>query len=129
MTPEGFWGRVVKTQSCWLWTGAMTGGYGQVRFAGGFIRAHRLAYELTNGQIPDGLDLDHLCRVTNCVNPAHLEPVTRPVNILRGVGMSAKRARQTHCKRGHEFTPENTYKWRTSRICRACARQRKSRAS
>ena len=85
------------------------------------VMAHRFAYEFFRGPIPEGLELDHLCRVTACVNPWHLEPVTHKVNVLRGVGLLANRARQTHCKLGHPFTPENTYRFKTSRKCRTCA--------
>jgi hypothetical protein len=124
-TETRFWKRVARTDACWLWTGATTGyGYGQFYLGLGQrrVRAHRFSYELLVGPIPDGLVLDHLCRVRLCVNPAHLEPVTQRENILRGEGTSAHHARQTHCKRGHEFTPENTYVRRGMRTCRQCHR-------
>lgn len=82
-----FLSKVTKTNTCWLWNGAKTKpGYGkmychQTKSVEG---AHRVAYALFVGPIPSGLDLDHLCRVRGCVNPAHLEPVTRSVNVLRG---------------------------------------------
>jgi hypothetical protein len=80
-----------------------------------------VAYELAIGPIPEGLTIDHLCRNRGCVNPAHLEAVTNRTNLLRGDGIAALNARKTHCKRGHEFTPENTYVWREgTRACRAC---------
>lgn len=90
-TPEQrFWPKVDKTSTCWLWTGALTlasnkhvGGYGRFRVGAQMRRAHRYAYELLVGPIPAGLDLDHLCNNRRCVNPAHLEPVTRAVNISR----------------------------------------------
>lgn len=120
-----FWQKVDKRpDGCWLWTGAVNGhGYGHIKIDGRMIPAHRVAYEMSGKAIPEGLDLDHLCRVRTCVRPAHLEPVTRRVNGLRGTSPLAAFARQTHCKRGHEFTPENTYEWRTSRICRTCRRE------
>lgn len=119
-----FWAKVDKTPTCWLWTGAINGnGYGHIKIDGRMLGAHRVSYELAGRSIPAGLDIDHLCRVHRCVNPAHLEPVTRRVNSLRGVGPLAQKARQTHCLRGHEFTPENTYVWKTTRICRACRQE------
>ena len=69
--------------------------------------AHRVAYEKAYGPIPEGLVIDHLCRNGLCVNPEHLEAVTRKENILRGEGACAQNARKTHCKRGHELIPEN----------------------
>jgi hypothetical protein len=90
---------------CWLWLGAVTpGGYARLR--DGY--AHRMSYEIHVGPIPPGLQLDHLCRVRSCVNPAHLEAVTQKINIGRGEAGMHMRER-THCPRGHERTPENTY--------------------
>jgi hypothetical protein len=119
-----FWEKVQKTETCWLWTAQIAkNGYG--RFKPEYIarQAHRVAYELLIGPIPDGLQLDHLCRVRHCVNPAHLEPVTGRENILRGFAPSACRARQTECWRGHPFDDVNTYR-RTdgTRACRECNR-------
>ncbi len=89
------------------------------------MRAHRFAYELLVGPIPDGLVIDHLCRVRHCVNPAHMEPVTRWENTLRGGSFSAVAARQTHCVNGHPFDEENTHVDRRGfRRCRACNRER-----
>jgi hypothetical protein len=125
---------VDKTQDCWNWTGALDNGYG--RFQGGprgskVHRAHRLAYELLVGPIPEGLVLDHLCRNRRCVNPDHLEPVTNRINVLRGEGWAASRARQTHCIHGHEFTPANTYvdPKRGTRGCRECRRGRQTKVA
>lgn len=88
---------------CILWlAGTSYSGYGILRIAGKQYRAHRVAYELAHGPVPDGLVLDHLCRVRSCINPDHLEPVTQLVNVQRG----AKNVK--FCKSGHEFTPENT---------------------
>ncbi|MBP5913182.1 HNH endonuclease [Streptomyces sp. LBUM 1486] len=113
--------RTDRSGECWLWTGVLTlGGYGRIKVQGRNALAHRVAYEEWVGPIPEGLDLDHLCRVRNCINPAHLEPVTHAENTLRGEGITAQQAQQTHCKRGHAFDEENTYVWRNTRICRQC---------
>jgi hypothetical protein len=96
---------------CWIWTAHRpTGvGYISIRREGRFVLAHRVAYEQYKGAIPDGLVLDHLCRVPACVNPDHLEAVTQRENALRGVGITAQLARQTHCKRGHSLSGENLH--------------------
>lgn len=109
----------VKPDGCWNWPGTLrTDGYGL--FAGKL--AHRVVYEALVGPIPEGLELDHLCRNHSCVNPWDLEPVTHEENIRRGESPWAQKARQTHCKYGHEFTPENTYRRGDtgSRMCRKC---------
>lgn len=125
MNASGFWRRVDKNGDggCWLWTGAKTSnGYGYLNTDGGRRLAHRFSYESLVGPIPAGLQLDHLCRVRHCVNPTHLEPVTQRENVLRGEGLSAANARKTHCSRGHEYTPENTYIYAEGRRhCRPCA--------
>jgi len=77
---EAFWSKVNKTETCWLWTGAKTAGYGSIRRDGRSQRAHRLAYEHLVGPIPPGAMLDHLCHVRACVNPDHLMPVTNAQN-------------------------------------------------
>jgi hypothetical protein len=86
--------------------------------------AHRVSYELHKGPIPEGLVIDHLCRVRHCVNPDHLRAVTHAVNILAGVGRGALHARKTHCVNGHEFTAENTRlcEGGRRRRCRTCDR-------
>ena len=115
-----FWSKVEKTDDCWLWTGALTGGrYGNAIVNGKNVPAHRAAYEELVGPIPEGLELDHLCFVTNCVRPDHLEPVTGAENKRRAG------ARTTHCPKGHEYTPENTYvrtRGNGRRQCRECHR-------
>lgn len=131
-TPEDFWRRVNKTSECWHWTGYVTRrGYGKLRYQGRQVAAHRLAYELYNGPVPDGLVLDHTCHSSDqncppgaicahriCVNPDHLNPVTNSENML--LGGNAK-ARQTYCLNGHEFDEANTYiKPNGCRMCRRC---------
>ncbi|KOG21765.1 hypothetical protein ADK36_12325 [Streptomyces viridochromogenes] len=115
---------------CWLWTAKPNGeGYANVRIDGVHYRAHRLAYELLVGPIPDGLVLDHLCRVRHCLNPAHLEPVTIAENIRRGRAvLPPYSSRKTHCPQGHVYDEVNTYVTpqgkRDCRTCRRAARRR-----
>lgn len=115
---------LVDDNGCWLYTGARTtGGYGSIGLgsrAAGTGYTHRVAYEHHVGPIPAGMDLDHLCRVRACCNPEHLEPVTRRTNLMRGETQTKRNATKTHCKRGHEFTPENTRKDGHGRQCRTC---------
>lgn len=109
---------------CWLWEGCKgIDGYGSMRFKGKPRRVHRVAYELWKGPIPEGLQLDHLCRVRACCNPAHLEPVTCKENVRRG-DQGKYRAEinhaKTHCPSGHPYDEANTYYYKNQRICRAC---------
>jgi hypothetical protein len=113
---------------CWWWTACINPdtGYGTF-WDGKVLSAHRWSYEHFIGPIPEGLQVDHLCRVRRCVNPNHLEPVSLAENVRRG-----SRANQTHCIHGHEFTPENTIKRRRGgRGCRSCenAGQRRRKAA
>lgn len=85
--------------------------------------AHRVAYELFVGPIPEGLTLDHLCRVRHCVNPLHLEPVTRGENTRRNDSAPSQNARKTHCIRGHALIPENLYPRKYGRQCKLCVRE------
>ena len=100
-----FWQRVDQKDGCWLWKGSLTVyGYGQFQPARGkSYRAHRLAWEIARGPVPEGLVLDHLCRNRACCNPDHLEPVTHRENVLRGVGPSAQNAARLTCSKGHSF--------------------------
>ncbi len=120
-----------KVGDCWIWSGLDNGrGYGILCLKGKVFMAHRISYEFHIGKIPKGLQLDHLCRKTKCVNPSHLEPVTCAENVLRGFGPPAMNARKKACKLGHPFSLENTYKRpddpkeRECRICRETSRQK-----
>jgi len=107
---------------CWLWIGARNWrGYGQIGAGNGSGRtlmAHRAAYVLARGPIPEGMDIDHLCRVRACVNPAHLEAVTHLVNVQRG-----KAGCRPTCPRGHAY---DIYPGGRRR-CRTCTRDHNSR--
>ena len=109
---------------CWLWLAHLEKGYGRMSVAGKRQFAHRLSYEHVNGLIPNGLQVDHLCRVPCCVNPDHLEAVTPKVNTLRGLAIPAFNSKKTHCKRGHVFDETNTYLVPKGRHCRECIHNR-----
>ncbi len=136
-TEEHFWYLVDKNGPvpdyaphlgpCWIWNGCISKstGYPKYKFGNG-TRAHRMAYKLAIGEIPDGLQLDHLCRVRHCVNPSHLEPVTGKINTLRGISVPAKNAAKTHCKNGHPFSGDNLrIPASGGRACLTCDRLRK----
>lgn len=116
--PDVFWTRVDigEPDACWPWKmSTQPSGYGQTWNGERVLYAHRVAYELAIGPIPEGLVLDHLCRNRRCVNPAHLEPVTNAENIRRAAALI------THCPYGHEYTPENT-RIADGRSCKTCHR-------
>lgn len=121
-----FWARVATTSGCWLWTGSLTSdGYGQFRWGNKNNTAHRFSFVLHGGELVDGMHLDHLCRVRECVNPAHLEQVTPRENTMRGIGPGAVNAFKDACLAGHPFDEKNTYvNSRGHRRCRACASRR-----
>lgn len=135
-----FWAKVQRGRDtqCWLWTGAVgSHGYGNFWTGQRYARAHRYAYELARGPIPE-VDqgrtvLDHRCRNKRCVNPRHLDPVTDRVNTHRGVSPAAINVTKTHCRRGHPYDAANTYirppGSRPGRDCKECRQQRNRLAS
>jgi hypothetical protein len=121
-----FWAKVAKSDGCWIWIGARNqNGYGNFGDSERVLKAHRVAYQLLIGPIPDGLELDHRCRIRACVNPSHLEPVTHEVNCGRRCNSLAT---ATRCRRGHELDEANTAvvtrtdNGKVRRCCRACFR-------
>lgn len=142
---DRFWRQVERTNDCWLWTGPVVKTYGHLLKANNQrVLAHRFAYELLVGPIPEGLEVDHLChdpkaclppcRHRLCVNPAHLEAVTRRENNLRSGNVGGVNAAKTHCPRGHAYSAENTIRGvhksgSEYRRCRTCARETKRRSA
>jgi hypothetical protein len=130
--PVRFW-RYVEPSAitgCWYWTGAtVPDGYGHFRSADGtLILAHRFSYQYFTGAISKGLQLDHLCRVRNCVQPAHLEPVTNAENLRRSpLNQTSLFLARTHCSHGHEYTEANSGWWAGRRCCRLCEKLRRRR--
>lgn len=132
---EKFWEKVNKNgpiseyrpdfDPCWLWTAAVNAkGYGIMCVKNGTTMAHRISYNIHLGQVPSGKQIDHLCRVRNCVNPKHLEAVLPIVNTHRGYTNATK----THCPHGHPYSGENLYiSPRGNRQCRECVRRSQMR--
>lgn len=127
---ERFWTKVDKADNgCWGWIAYRDpDGYGNFSIEGRTKRSHRVAYELLISSIPEGMQLDHLCRNRGCVNPDHLEPVTCRENILRGESFQARNARKTHCLHGHLFAEYGFSSGDTSRRCRLCHNQQSKRS-
>jgi len=124
---DRFYSRVRYAFGCWEWTGSKyADGYGRFYWNSRDMVAHRYSYISINGHIPEGLELDHLCRNNSCVNPLHLEAVSHRENVLRSAGAAAVHAIKTSCKRGHLFDGENTAVQRgvygMTRYCRECRR-------
>lgn len=130
---ERFWSKVNKNGPipdyaphlgpCWIWTKGLADGYGAFSIDNVQHKAHVLSYTWIKGEIPEGWERDHLCRVRACVNPDHLEAVTHRVNVARGVSPHGRNIIKTHCPQGHEYSTENTYRYNGGRYCRECNRQ------
>ena len=135
---DKFWSKINKNGpvpsdrpelgQCWVWIASLdTTGYG--RFWSGtrpdrrLQPAHRISYELSVGYIPDGMDIDHLCRNRCCVNPSHLEPVTRKENLRRGIRPGRYQTAKTHCPKGHPYEGSNLFMDRGRRHCMTCKRK------
>lgn len=126
---DRFWSKVSKHGhgGCWIWTASVIkGGYGQFRVNNPprMVVAHQWAWEETNGPVPEGLELDHLCRVPRCVRPDHCEAVTHQENVRRGLGGVLK----THCAQGHPYAGDNLVGRENAwRRCRACDAEKSRR--
>lgn len=121
--------KIAIGDDCWEWTAQRSPkGYGRFQVGNTNCLAHRVVYEAVVGPIPEGLELDHLCRNRGCVNPDHLEPVTHAENMRRGVA-GERLAAKTHCSKGHVYDEANTYRRRdrVGRNCRACMREAERR--
>lgn len=115
----------VTDSGCWEWPGArLPSGYGSVRFDGRARVVHRVIWEHVNGPIPEGLQIDHLCRNRACCNPDHLEAVSQRTNLLRGMGFSGLNSRKNQCPRGH---PYDLIESDGSRECSECKHDRRRR--
>jgi hypothetical protein len=134
-TAARFWSRVDQRSSdeCWPWLAGKAKGYGTFSIGGRSHPAHTISYQQIIGPVPIGLQLDHLCRNRGCVNPQHLEPVTRKENILRGVSFSAVNGAKTHCPNGHPYDSAHTrvdprLGYRRCRECQAAGKRRRRAA-
>lgn len=120
-TTTGFWGHVNKTPTCWLYVGyCNSDGYGVYS---PHSKVNVLAHRYVLGEIPEGMEVDHLCRVRNCVNPEHLEIVTHEENMHRAPFV-IEQMNRTHCPQNHEYTVENTKYYNGKRVCHTCRLER-----
>lgn len=113
--------KVNQNNNCWEWQGALQSGYGFLAQDKVSHRVHRVSYKIFKGSLIKGMVIDHICRNKSCVNPDHLRQVDQHTNTFENSeNIMAKNKQKTHCKRGHEFTIENTTKEKTGRSCREC---------
>jgi hypothetical protein len=124
--PSRFWEKVIRTPTCWNWRGGKGRGYGMFWWRGRAVVAHRLSYEALVGPIPDGRELDHLCRNRGCVNPEHLRVVDHRTNVLAGTAKSAINAAKACCPKGHPFVIEG--KQRRCKVCKGARERAEARA-
>ena len=120
--------KTVDTDECWLWPfNTNNKGYAQwtTLIEGKRPLAHRLMYESFVGSIEPSQQVDHLCRVTSCINPDHLEAVSARENIMRSNGVASLNSKKTHCPNGHPYDGQNTRhrRDRPNRFCRICTRE------
>jgi hypothetical protein len=119
-----FWARVSRGEGCWEWQRGRSCGYGTITWRGTETKAHRVAWELTHGEIPAGLHVLHNCDNPGCVRPEHLRLGTHTDNMRDIVAHGYHpQARKTHCPKGHEYTPDNVYRYGARRHCKACHRR------
>lgn len=114
----------INENNCWLWKKTTWMGYGKISWDGICWRVHRLAYLDFYGKLTKNLVLDHLCKNTFCVNPAHLEEISQKENVMRGNSLPCANSKKTHCSRGHEFVKENTLIYKNKRECKICKYER-----
>lgn len=127
--------KTTREGDCWLFTGCLSsGGYGQVRVgsrtdgSARTVSVHVVTYELLRGPVPEGLELDHLCRRKPCWRPEHLEAVTHEENMRRAEWLpTSLNAIKTECDHGHPFDEHNTRLYKGSRVCRTCDRAKSAR--
>ncbi len=111
-------------RGCWEWTASLSPkGYGKFRAGKKTMQAHRVSFALAGNTVPEGLQIDHVCRNRKCVNPEHLEAVTGKVNTMRGDTIPARHAARTHCLHGHELTESNLVPSCPYRKCLTCNRE------